>query len=161
MRKLYSDFKRIIMRRKDHFDRSSKFPDPNAMWVLPCFLNDQDREEYTAESRKSVRYTQFSNKYVDKIWLDESNWKTAYDAWEVLEKDYNKFDVITFHRLIKAVIPYLNREFSISGKVRCDDFLYYGIEGGGFTRIKTYHNDSRAIEFAMAAVYDTQTIRAN
>lgn len=154
MRKIYSDFREVVNVRKDYFDIVFKFPD-NLEWVYPVFTSDEIRRQFMADFRKRKRYTQFADKYINKMWLSRDNWKIAYDVWQSRGKEYNKFNIQAYHRLLASVIPYLEREFEKHGKVRCDNFIFECLDLG-FGTHATRAVDNRCCEFAMAVVYDTQ-----
>ena len=159
MRKLYGDFKEMLKdRASDHFPNDRKMPGwiDTDLHLCPIFERMTQREirNYFASIAGNPWYAQFNNRYVNKIWLDETNWKIAYDVWMNKGENYNKFTIQTYHRLLNFAIPYLELAFMNGKRLRCDRFLYDGIDSAGFRTGLSNVEYFRAIEFAMAVTYD-------
>lgn len=101
-------------------------------------------------------YGKFMDKYVDKMWLDPSNWKIAYDVWMTKGKECNKFSIQIYHLILKTVIPYLQREFDAGRRVKCGDLIMYTRNTNYEWGPIAYDIKYRADEFTVAVTYDTQ-----
>ena len=162
MRKLYSDFKLMLQyRQHDHFPNDRKMVGwiDTDLHLFPVFerMTKAEIDAYFESIARNPWYYQFKFRYVNRIWCDESNWKIAYDVWNDKGKEYNKITIQTYHRLLDYAIPYINLHTENGKRLRCDKFLFYGIDSAGFRTGLTNDQYFRAVEFAMAVVYDMNT----
>lgn len=159
MRKLFSDFKNMLTyRTQDHFPNDRKMPGwiDTDLHLFPVFerMTKAEIDAYFESIAANPWYSQFKHRYVSRIWCDEANWKIAYDVWMSKGKDYNKITIQTYHRLLNYAIPYIELHTENGKWLRCDKFLFYGIDFTGFRSGLTNDQYFRAVEFAMAVVYD-------
>ena len=163
MRELYGLYKKMLENRKtEYFDWKKKQEnfkyreDQQYVLIFPDFFTPQEIEDYFEEIKRNPNYSRFADRYVDKMWLDEANWKIAYDVWMSKGKPYNKFSIQIYHKLLKYVIPFLEERMKDGKRVKCDRLLSEGIDSPGFDHYMKPCEYFRAAEFAMATVYDTQ-----
>ena len=160
MRLLYGTFKNVLSKRKEHISWKCKQVNyhPDMYYLAFDTMLPKEDDDYINNLMNSPYYTQYTDKYVDKMWLDESNWKIAYDVWMSKGKEYNKFDIQTYHKALKFVIPYLEKNMENGKRVRCDKVLSEGLDGEGamFAFNGRHYLYYRVVEFVMATIYDTQ-----
>ena len=160
MRELYGSFKQMLEKRSEYFEWKLKQVNymPERMLVVfdKAVYSPQDIEDFYEDLKRKPFYSRFADKYVDKKWLDVSNWKIAYDVWISKGKEYNKISIQVYHTLLRYIIPFLEDRMKDGGRVKCDRVLSEGLCSACYgDDVKSYEK-FRSYEFLMAVIYDTQ-----
>lgn len=158
MRELYGSFKSLLANRKEYFGWKLKQVNYTPeRWLLVFYKSTpQEIEDYYDNLKRDPFFSRFSDKYVDKKWLDVSNWKIAYDVWMSKGKEYNKISIQAYHTLLNYVIPYIESEMKSGRRVRCDRVLTEALCSTSYGNDVKSYEMYRSYEFLMAVIYDTQ-----